>query len=186
MLPPARVLRAFFYTLVYPVSYCTNLAGTVMKSLLRRKTPTDHVQKPSPPSSVSNIRQSSNVETPLYARFASTKQAVQPQERSRIVVSGPMPLGRPNRANIEADDNRRKREDGTVPRLKLSNGRQGTPPGPQSLRNSFSGSRGVQSSLDGSYQDVRVHMAQAARPPIKVQAPCKSSFLFPIVIDMPL
>ncbi|KAI0002508.1 hypothetical protein BJV74DRAFT_603839 [Russula compacta] len=145
-----------------------------MKSILRRKTPTDHVQRPSPPSSVSNIRQSSTVETPLYARFASTKQAVQPQERSRIVVSGPMPLGRPNRANLEADDSRRKREDATVPRHKLSNGRQGTPPGPQSLRNSFSGSRGVQSSLDGSYQDARVNLAQAARPPIKVQAPSSS------------
>ena len=138
-----------------------------MKSLLRKKTPTDNIKKPSPPSSTQHTQQPSD--TPLYARFASTKPAAQPLEGNRPVVSGPMPLGRPSRANIEADSRRKHEEE----RRRLSSGRR-VLAGSESLL----GAREVQSSPDRSSQDVPVDLA---RPPIKVQMACKSYFSFPIL-----
>jgi hypothetical protein len=143
-----------------------------MKSLLRKKTHAD-IQKPSPP--VQNVRPLPTIETPLYARFASAKQGVQSQEKSRPTVSGPMPLGRPIRTNLEADDNRRKRDEAALPRPRHSSGRQGVAPGPQSLPNSFPSTRDVQSSLDTPYQDARVDQSRVARQPTKAHAAaCKS------------
>jgi hypothetical protein len=142
-----------------------------MKTLLRKKTHTD-IQKPSPPTPAPILRPPSTIETPLYARFASIKPGVQPQEKIRPTVSGPMPLGRPSRANLEADDNRRKREEAALPRHRPSSGRHGIAPGPQSPP-----SRDVQSSVDTPYQDARVNLTQAARQPIKAQTACKSVIL---------
>jgi len=144
-----------------------------MKSLLRKKPHTD-IQKPSPPPSAPNIPYTAPIETPLYARFASAKSGRQPPEKNRPTVSGPMPLGRPSRSNHEPDDNRRKREDAPLPRHRLTNGRQGIAPGPQSLPNSLPGSRDAQSSLDLPYQDVRPNPTQATRQPMKAQTACKS------------
>ena len=151
-----------------------------MKSLLRKKTHTD-VQKPSPPSSTPSIRQPSTIETPLYARFTSVKPGVQPQEKNRPTVSGPMRLGRPSRANSEADDNRRKREEAALPQHKPNNGRQGIAPGPQPLHSSLPGPRDGQSFVGTPYQDARVNLTQAARQPIKAQTACKSYFPSPIL-----
>jgi hypothetical protein len=149
-----------------------------MKSLLRKKPPTD-IQKPSPPPSAPNIRYTAPIETPLYARFASAKSGGQPPEKNRPTVSGPMPLGRPSRSNHEADENRRKREDAPLPRHRLSNGRQAISPGSQSLPNSLPGSRDAQPSLDLPYQDTRANPTQATRQPIKAQMACKSYFSSP-------
>jgi len=138
-----------------------------MKSLLRKKTPTDNIKKSSTPSSTQHIRQPPTTETPLYARFASTKPAVQSLEGNRPVVSGPMPLGRPSRANLEADTRRKHEEE----RRGLSSGRR-VITGPES------GAREVRSSLDRSSQDVPV---DPPRPPNKAQLACKSYLSFPIV-----
>lgn len=139
-----------------------------MKSLLRKKPPTDNVKKPSPPSSTQSTRQPPTTETPLYARFASIKPAAQPPEKTRVVVSGPMPLGRPSRANLEADS-RRKNEDENPSRGKLSSGRQ-IPTGPESQAHEF------QPSLGRSAHDVPVDL----RPPIKARTACKSHFFVTI------
>jgi hypothetical protein len=146
-----------------------------MKTLLRKKTHTDIQKKPSPPTPAPILRPPSTIETPLYARFASIKPEVQPQEKIRPTVSGPMPLGRPSRTNLEADDNRRKREEAALPRHRPSSGRHGIAPGPQSPP--FSGPRDVQSFADTPYQDARVNLTQAARQPIKAQTACKSVIL---------
>jgi hypothetical protein len=138
-----------------------------MKSLLRKKTPTDNIKKPSSPSSTHHARQPPTVETPLYARFASTKPAVQPLEGTRPVVSGPMPLGRPSRANLEAD-NRRKHEEENRSRRRLS---RRVHTGPESLP----AAREVQSSINRPSQDVPVDLT---RPPIQAQMACKSYFSF--------
>jgi len=180
----SHVLRAFSYTLLIFPLCCTSLARTVMKSLLRKKTHTD-IQKPSPPSTPS-IRQPSTVPTPLYARFASAKPGVQPQEKIRPNVSGPMRLGRPSHANSEVDDNRRKREEAALPRHKLSNGRQGIAPSSQPPPSSLPGPRDGQSFVDTPYQDARVNLTQAARQPIKAQTACKSYFPSPIMCSSTL
>ena len=181
----SHVLRAFSYTLVIFPLCCTSLARTVMKSLLRKKTHTD-IQKPSPPSSTPSIRPPSTISTPLYARFASAKPGVQPDEKIRPNVSGPMRLGRPSRANSEADDNRRKRDEAALPRHKLSNGRQGIAPGSQPLPSSLPGPRDGQSFVDSPYQDARVNLTQAARQPSKAQTACKSYFPSPIMCSSTL
>ncbi|KAI0001173.1 hypothetical protein BJV77DRAFT_264052 [Russula vinacea] len=132
-----------------------------MKSLLRKKTPTDNIKKPSSPSSTQHARQPPTIETPLYARFASTastKTAAQPLEPNRPVVSGPMPLGRPTRAHIEAD-NRRKHEEESPSRRRLS---RRVHTGPESLP----GAREVQSSINRPSQDVPVDLP---RPSMKAQ-----------------
>jgi len=156
-----------------------------MKSLLRKKTHTD-IQNPSPPSSTPSIRQPSTTATPLYARFASVKPDVQPQEKTRPTVSGPMRLGRPSRANSEADDNRRKREEAAPPRHKPSNGRQGIAPDSRPPPSSLPGPRDGQSFVDRPYQDARVNLTQAARQPIKAQTACKSYFPSPIMCSSTL
>ena len=140
-----------------------------MKSLLRRKTPTDNAKKPSsPPPSTQYARQPPTTETPLYARFASTKPAAQPLEKTRLVVSGPMPLGRPSRANLEADShNRRKHEDENQSRGRLSSGRR-VVTGPESQLDAHE----FRPSQDRPSQDVPVDL----RPPIKTRLACKSHF----------
>ena len=147
-----------------------------MKSLLRKKTHAD-IQKPSPPSSTpSSIRQQPpTIATPLYARFASAKSGGQLEEKLRPNVSGPMRLGRPIRANSEAEDNHRKREEAALPRPKPSNGRQGIAPAPQPPPSSLPGPRDGQSFVDAPYQSARVNLTQAARQPVKAQT-CKSCF----------
>jgi hypothetical protein len=167
-------LRAFSYTPF--ISLCstsfTCLTPTAMKSLLRRKTPTDNVKNPSPPSSTQYTRQPPTTETPLYARFASTKPAAQPLEKTRLVVSGPMPLGRPSRANLEADNHsRRKHEDENLSRGRLSSGRR-VLTGPESQLDAHE----FRPSLDRSSQDVPVDL----RPSIKTRLACKSHFSVPI------
>jgi ribosomal protein S14 len=142
-----------------------------MKSILRKKGPTDNRQGPSPPP-VQHERQPSTIETPLYARFATVKSGLPPQERVRPVVSGPMPLGRPSRANHEAEENRRRHEEIDLLRHRTSDARQGTPPTTQSA------SRGVQSPADRPHQVVRVSPAPASRQPIKAQMACKSCYSF--------
>jgi hypothetical protein len=102
----------------------------------------------------------------LYARFASTKSAAQPLEKTRLVVSGPMPLGRPSRANLEAD-NRRKHDDENPSRGRLSSGRR-VLVGPESQLDAYE----FQPSLDRSSQDAPVDL----RPPIKPRTACKSHF----------
>jgi hypothetical protein len=165
-------LRAFSYTPF--ISLCstslTCLTPTAMKSLLRRKNPTDNVKKPSPPSSTQYTRQPPTTETPLYARFASTKPPAQPLEKTRLVVSGPMPLGRPSRANPEADS-RRKHEDENPSRGRLSTGRR-VPTGPEFQLDAHE----FRPSLDRSSQDVPVDL----RPPTKTRTACKSHFSVPI------
>jgi hypothetical protein len=163
-------------SLILPLC-CTSLAGTVMKSLLRKKNPTD-IQKPSPPSPTKNTRHAAPIETPLYARFTSVKSGGQLQEKSRPTVSGPMPLGRPTRSNHEADDNRRN---APLPRHKPNSGRQGIAPGPQSLRDSLPAPRDAQPSLDPPYQNTRVNPTQVARQPIKAHTACKSYLSSPTV-----
>lgn len=163
-------LRAFSYTLFISLPCCTNLPAT-MKSLLRRKTPTDNIKNPPPPSSTQRTRQPPTVETPLYARFASSKSAAQSLEGNRPVVSGPMPLGRPNRANAEADS-RRKHDEENLSRRRLSSGRRGLASPESQL-----GPREAQSSLDRPSQDVP---ADLPRPPPKTQMACKSSLFFSI------
>lgn len=164
--------RAFSYTPF--ISLCStslaSLTPTAMKSLLRRKTPTDNVKKPPPPSSTQYARPPPTTETPLYARFASTKQAAQPPEKTRVVVSGPMPLGRPSRANLEADS-RRKHEDENPSRGRLSNGRR-VLAGPESQLDA----REFQPSQDRPSQDAPVNL----RPSIKTRTACKSHFSVPI------
>ncbi|KAI0300550.1 hypothetical protein B0F90DRAFT_429599 [Multifurca ochricompacta] len=137
-----------------------------MKSLLRKKTPTDNRQTP-PPSSIQSTRQPSTIETPLYARFASIKPGLPPQDRPRPAVSGPMPLGRPNRANLDADENRKRHEQAVLLRHRSSSSRQEVPLGSQLLPGSLP--RDVQSPLDAVHQDARVILTQAARLPIKAQ-----------------
>jgi hypothetical protein len=160
--------RAFSYTLFISLPCCTNLPAT-MKSLLRKKTPTDNVKNPPPSSSTQRTRQPTTVETPLYARFASTKPAAQPLEKTRLVVSGPMPLGRPSRANLEADNHsRRKHEDENLSRGRLSSGRR-VLTGPESQLDAHE----FRPSLDRSSQDVPVDL----RPSIKTRLACKSSLL---------
>jgi len=141
-----------------------------MKSLLRKKTPTDNVKSPPLPSSTQYTRQSSTTETPLYARFATTKSAAQPLEKTRLVVSGPMPLGRPSRANLEAD-NRRKHEDENPSRGRLSTSRR-VLVGPESQLDAHE----FQLSLNRSSQDAPVDL----RPPIKPRTASKSLFTVPI------
>jgi hypothetical protein len=188
---PCRVPESFLgsrvcaLSFLYPVFYlfalcCTNLARTPMKSLLRKRSPTDPIPRPSPPSApaptpAQKPRQPpSNVETPLYARFATFRPAVQPHEKARPVVSGPMPLGRPTRTNPEAtEESRRKHEDAALLRRGLSSDRQGTTSDPQSMPSSLATARDDQPSLDRSYQDARGNLPQAARPPIKAQTSCK-------------
>ena len=170
---PVSPLRAFSYTLFFSVLCSTSLTQTVMKSLLRKKTPTDNIKKPSSPSSTQHARQPPTIETPLYARFASTastKTAAQPLEPNRPVVSGPMPLGRPTRAHIEAD-NRRKHEEESPSRRRLS---RRVHTGPESLP----GAREVQSSINRPSQDVPVDLP---RPSMKAQVACKSFFSLPFV-----
>ena len=135
-----------------------------MKSLLRKKTPTDNVKKPSPPSSTQYSRQTPTTETPLYARFASSKSASQPLEKTRLVVSGPMPLGRPSRANLEADS---RRNDENPSRGRFSSGRR-VLVGPESQLDAHE----LQPSLDRSSQDAPVDL----RPSIKPRTACKSHF----------
>ena len=148
------------------ISLCfTSLTSTPMKSLLRKKAPTDNVKKPSPPSSSQYSRQPQTAETPLYARFASSKPAAQPSEKTRLVVSGPMPLGRPSRANPETDS-RRKHDDENPSRGRL-NGRR-VLVGPESQLDA----REFQPPLDRSSQDAPLH----PRPPIKPRMACKSHF----------
>jgi hypothetical protein len=165
-------LRAFSYTPF--ISLCstslTTLTPTAMKSLLRRKTPTDNVKKPSPQSSTQYTRQPPTTETPLYARFASTKPTAQSLEKTPLVVSGPMPLGRPSRGNLEADS-RRKHEDENPSRGRLSSGRR-VPTGPESQLDAH----GFQPSLHRSSQDVPVDLG----PSIKARTACKSHFSVPI------
>ena len=132
-----------------------------MKSLLRKKTPTDNVKKPSPPSSTQYTRQPPMTETPLYARFASTKPAAQPLEKNRLVVSGPMPLGRPSRTNLEADG-RRKHDDENLSRGRPNGGRRGLV-GPESHLDPYE----FQPSQDAPVDP---------RPPIKMRTACKSHF----------
>ena len=133
-----------------------------MKSLLRKKSPTDNVQKPSPPPSTQYTRQPPTTETPLYARFSSIKPAAQPLEKTRLVVSGPMPLGRPSRTNLGADS-RRKHEDEN-PLRGRPNGRRVASPESQLEAHEF------QPAVDRSSQDVPVD----PRPPIKTRTACKS------------
>jgi hypothetical protein len=160
--------RAFSYTLFISLPCCTNLPAT-MKSLLRKKTPTDNVKNPPPSSSTQRTRQPTTVETPLYARFASSKSAAQSLEGTRPIVSGPMPLGRP-RASAEADSRRKHEEN--LSRRRLSSGRRGlASPEPQL------DPREVQSSLDRPSQDVPVELP---RPPAKTQIACKLSLFFPM------
>jgi hypothetical protein len=140
-----------------------------MKSLLRKKTPTNNVKNPSPPSSTQYTQQPQTTETPLYARFASTKPAAQPLEKTRLVVSGPMPLGRPSRANPEAD-NRRKREDENPSRGRLNGGRRALA-GPESQLDA----REFQPSFHRSSQDAPVNV----RPSTKTRTACKSHFSVP-------
>lgn len=167
----SHVLRALSYTLVTFPSCCISLSRTVMKSLLRKKAHAD-TQKPSPPPPAPSIRPPSTVATPLYARFATIKSGVQLEEKIRPTVSGPMPLGRPNRISSEADDNRRKREEAAPPRHKPSNGRQGITPGSRPPPSSLSGPRDSQPLVDTPYQDS--NLAPMARQPIKAQTACKS------------
>jgi hypothetical protein len=162
-------LRAFSYTLFISLPCCTNLPAT-MKSLLRKKTPTDNVKNPPPPSSAQRTRQPTTVETPLYARFASSKSAAQSLEGTRPIVSGPMPLGRPNRASTEVDSRRKHEEN--LSRSRLSSGRRGHA-SPESQLDP----REVQLSLDRPSQDVPVELP---RPPAKTQIACKLFLFFPI------
>lgn len=154
-----------------------------MKSLLRKKTHTD-IQNPSPPSSTPSIRPPSTIATPLYARFATVKSGVQLEEKIRPTVSGPMPLGRPSRANSEADDNRRKREEAAPTRHKPSNGRQGIAPGSRPPPISLPALRDGESFVDTPNQDARVNLTQVARQPIKAQTACKSYFPSPAMHPM--
>jgi hypothetical protein len=150
-----------------------------MKSLLRKKKPTDIQESPPPPTQ--NTRHAAPIETPLYARFTSVKSGGQPQEKSRLTVSGPMPLGRPTRLNHAANDNRRKQEDTPLPRNKPSGGRQGITQGPQSLRGPLPAPRDAQPSLDPPYQDTRANPTPVVRHPIKAQPSCKSCLSSSIV-----
>ncbi|KAI0067037.1 hypothetical protein BV25DRAFT_1271310 [Artomyces pyxidatus] len=104
-----------------------------MKSLLRKKPPADS-QRTSQPAQAparppSNAAQAPP-ELPLYARFASSKQALSQQDdagKTRPVVSGPMPLGKPGRiaVQLELDERRRRSESDNVdPRRKAGNARQ--------------------------------------------------------------
>jgi hypothetical protein len=169
---PVSPLRAFSYTLSFSVSVpcSTSLTQSVMKSLLRKKNPTDNIKKPSPSSSTQHTRPPPPVETPLYARFASTKTAVQPLEGNRPVVSGPMPLGRPTRASVEADS-RRKHEEENPSRRRLS---RRVHTGPESQP----GAREVQPSINRPSQDVPLDLPG---PSMKAQVTCKSFFSLPIV-----
>ena len=128
-----------------------------MKSLLRKKAPPDNRQKSSSPSA-QNVRHPSSLETPLYARFASAT-ALQPQEKGRLVVSGPMPLGRPNHAPLEANASRRRNGEPAMLRQRPSNSRQEMPP-PAQLPPSTA-SRDLPPLPDKAYQDARVGLVEA-------------------------
>lgn len=160
-------LRAFSYT-PFISSCSTSFTQTAMKSLLRKKNPADDIKRPSPPSSNAQYtRQPPMIETPLYARFASTKSVAQPLEKTRLVVSGPMPLGRPSRANLEADS-RRKHEDENPSRGRLSSNGRRVFSDPESQLDAHE----FQPSLDAPIIDLR--------PPNKVRTACKSHFSAPI------
>jgi len=169
-------LRASSYTPFISPLCSTSFTATAMKSLLRKKSPTDDVKKPSPSSSTQVTRQPQAVDTPLYARFASTKPAAQRLEKNRLVVSGPMPLGRPSRANLEADS-RRKHEEENLSRGRLSNGRR-VLAGPESQPETRE--REFQSSLDRASQDASLD----SRPSIKARTACKPHFPFPSCADV--
>ncbi|KAI0254555.1 hypothetical protein BJV78DRAFT_1185167 [Lactifluus subvellereus] len=136
-----------------------------MKSLLRKKGPIDNRQRPSP-SPIQDTRQTSTIETPLYARFAS-KPGLPPQERVRPVVSGPMPLGRPNRANLDGEENWRRHEETAFLQHRPIDARQGTPPITQSASGSLP--RNGQSPTNKRHQDARVIPPQASKQPFKAQ-----------------
>jgi hypothetical protein len=138
-----------------------------MKSLLRKKSPPDNRQKPSTPS-VQNVRQPSSTETPLYARFASATSGSHPQEKARPLVSGPMPLGRPIPASLEANANRRRNGESVLLRHKPSNSHQEMPPAAQFPSSAVQ--RDLPSLPDGAYEDARVDLAEAPIQPKKAQA----------------
>jgi hypothetical protein len=146
-----------------------------MKSLLRKKSPPDNRQKPSTPS-VQNVRQPSSTETPLYARFASATSGSHPQEKARPLVSGPMPLGRPIPASLEANANRRRNGESVLLRHKPSNSHQEMPPAAQFPSSAVQ--RDLPSLPDGAYEDARVDLAEAPIQPKKAQANCTLCFSF--------
>lgn len=146
-----------------------------MKSLLRKKAPPDNRQKSATPS-LQNVRQPSSVETPLYARFASTTSGSHPQEKARPLVSGPMPLGRPTPASLETNANRRRNGDSVLLRHKPSNSRQEMLPAAQFPPSAVQ--RDLPSLPDGAYEDARVGQAEAPVQPKKAQVDCTLCFSF--------
>jgi hypothetical protein len=142
----------------------------MMKSLLRKKGTPDNHQRPSPPPVQNAPRQRSTIETPLYARFASVHSGLPPQERVLPVVSGPMPLGRHNRTNLETEENRRRHDETAL----LTHARQETPPATWSPSGFLPSD--VQLTADKPHQPARVILTQASRQPIKAQMTCKSSY----------
>ncbi|SRR6266702_4783775 len=146
-----------------------------MKSLLRKKSPPDSRPKPSPPS-VQNAGQPSSMETPLYARFASVTPVLHPQAKARPVVSGPMPLGRPSHAPLEANAGRRRNGEPALLRHRPSNSRQEMPPAAQFPPGTVT--RDLPSLPDRTYQDARVGLAEAAIQPNKAQVDCTLCFSF--------
>ncbi|KAH8996661.1 hypothetical protein EDB92DRAFT_1841086 [Lactarius akahatsu] len=126
-----------------------------MKSLLRKKPPSDSRQRPSPPS------------TPLYARFASVTPVLHPQEKGRPVVSGPMPLGRPSHAPLDANPSRRRNGEPALLRHRPSNGRQEMPPPAQFPPGTVP--RDLPPLPDRTYQDARVGLAEATIQPNRAQ-----------------
>jgi hypothetical protein len=149
-----------------------------MKSLLRKKAPIDNRQQPSPSPIQDTRQQTSTIETPLYARFATVKPGFPSQEKVRPVVSGPLPLGRPNRSNLDGEENRRRHET-TLLQHRPIDARQGTPPITQSAPGSLP--RDGQSPTNKRHQDARVNPAQASRQPFKAQTFCKSCTSFAAV-----
>ncbi len=142
-----------------------------MKSILRKKPPADNRQNPSPPS-VQNAAHAPSIETPLYSRFAVSHT----QQKSRPTVSGPMPLGRPSHAPLEANANLRRNGESAVLRHRPSNNRQEMPPSTQAPPPAVR--RNSPSLPDGTYQDTHVGMAEAAVQPHKAQLDCTSCFSF--------
>ncbi|KAI0266336.1 hypothetical protein BC834DRAFT_121832 [Gloeopeniophorella convolvens] len=142
-----------------------------MKSLLRKKPPTESRQKaPSPPYPPQNTRAAGPppAETPLYARFTSAKSGQPSQDRVRPVVSGPMPLGRPShRGSVDAEEHRRRQDEAALQRYKSSTTRQDVPHRSQTLP--APPPRDAQAVQDRTYHDGRVSLAPAARQPVNAQ-----------------
>jgi hypothetical protein len=144
-----------------------------MKSLLlRKKAPSENHQKSPPPPPVQHAKQYSPIETPLYSRFATAKSGLPPQESVRPVVSGPMPLARPNRANFDAEENRRRQPQ----ERSIDAPPQGTLFAAQPL--SGSPPRNVHSPTDKPRHFAHVSSIQVSRQDIKAQTSCKFMPLF--------